>query len=195
VKNARTGAATVSAVPSECPSAMPFGTELAEHDVHEREQQVGERDRERCRHPGAERPRQRLLAEGADAQRGQRDAELHRRDEARRVARDAQHVARSAVALMVELDDPRAPGRDEAVLGRDEERVEQDQDCNADELVEKSHAPTPGALVLGGISSTRLRRSIGHGAVVLDARRPTEAHEPFQVRQRLRDGETPLDRR
>jgi hypothetical protein len=46
---------------------------------------------------------------------------------------------------MVELDDPRAPGRDEAVLGRDEERVEQDQDCNADELVEESHALTPKA--------------------------------------------------
>ncbi len=136
-----------------------------------------------------------MLAERTDGQRGERDAELHRGDEARRVARDPQHVARAPVALMVQLDDPRAPGRDEAVLGRDEERVEQDQDCNADELVEEGHAPTPGAHVLDGCSSTRLRRSIGHAPVVLGARRAAEHDEPLEVRERLGDGEAALDRR
>ena len=48
----------------------------------------------------------------------------------------------ASVALVVQLDDPRPPCRHEPVLRRDEEGVEQDQDCNADELVEESHAPT-----------------------------------------------------
>ena len=52
------------------------------------------------------------------AERGERDAELHRRDEARRVGGDAQHGARAPVALALELADPRAPRGDEAVLGR-----------------------------------------------------------------------------
>jgi hypothetical protein len=55
---------------------------------------------------------------------------------------------------VVELEDPRPARGDESVLGRDEERVEQDQEPNADELEEKSHALTRRALVLGGISST-----------------------------------------
>ena len=67
---------------------------------------------------------------------------------------DAQHVARAAVSLVVQLDDPRPARGHEPVFGRDEERVEKDQDPNADELEEESHAPTPGAPVLGGISST-----------------------------------------
>ena len=87
-----------------------------------------------------------MLAERTDAERGERDAELHRRDELRRVARDPQHRARAPVALVVELDDPRPPRRDERVLGRDEEGVEQDQDPDADELESECHAPTlPGA--------------------------------------------------
>ena len=45
----------------------------------------------------------------------------------RRVAGDPQHRPRAAVALARELADARAPRGDEAVLGRDEARVQQDQ--------------------------------------------------------------------
>ena len=79
------------------------------------------------RHQRLEEVREERLAEGADRQRGDRDAELHRRDEPRRVGRDPQHRARAAVALALELADPRAPRGDEAVLGGDEGRVQQDQ--------------------------------------------------------------------
>ena len=55
---------------------------------------------------------------------------------------------------MVQLDDARAPGGDEAVFGRDEKGVQQNQNADGDELEEERQAPTPGALVLGGISSS-----------------------------------------
>jgi hypothetical protein len=54
---------------------------------------------------------------------------------------------------MLELDDPGPTRRDEAVLGRHEERVEHDQDRDPDQLEEKCHALTPRAQVLGGFSS------------------------------------------
>jgi hypothetical protein len=128
--------------------------ELAEYDVEEAEDQVREQDRDDRRHPRIECVRERGLAQGADAQRGERDAELHRGDEAAGVAGDPQHVARAAVPLMVQLDDPRPARGHEPVLGRDEERVEENQDPDADELEEECHAPTSGAQVLGGMSST-----------------------------------------
>ncbi len=53
---------------------------------------------------------------------------------------DAQHGARAPVALMVQLDDARAPRRDERVLGRHEEGVEQDQNPDAEELESEGHA-------------------------------------------------------
>ena len=168
--------------------------ELAEHDVEERQQQVGEGDREHCRHPGLERVRERLLAERTDTQRGQRDAELHRGDELRRIARDPQDRAGPAVSLVVKLDDPRPPGRHERVLGRDEEGVQQDQDPDADQLESESHAPTPGAHVLDGSSSTSGAASIGNAPVVLAAVGPSEHDEPFEMGERLGDRESPLDR-
>ena len=91
-------------------------------------------------HPVLELARQRLLAESTDAQGGEGDAELHRGDEAARVARDPQDVPGPAVPLMLELDDPGAARRDEAVFGRHEERVEQDQDGDPDQLEKKRHA-------------------------------------------------------
>ena len=109
-----------------------------------------------------ERVRERLLAEGTDAQRGERDAELHRGDEPRRVGGDAQDVARAPVALVLQLDDARAARGDEAVLGRDEEGVQQDENADCDELEEERHAPTPWALVLGGSSSSNESFSIGN---------------------------------
>ena len=46
---------------------------------------------------------------------------------------------RAAVALAVELADPRAPRGDEAVLGRHEERVQQDQPGEGEQLERESH--------------------------------------------------------
>src|SRR5581483_344959 len=91
-------------------------------------------------------------------------AELHRGDEARRVAGDPQDEPGAPVALVLELHDPRAPGGDEPVLGRHEERVQQDQPEKGKKLEREGHlaAPLAGARVLGGrSSSTRIsRRSI-----------------------------------
>ena len=69
------------------------------------------------------------------------------------IAGDPQDVAGAAVPLVLELDDPRPAGRDEAVLRGHEERVEQDQDRDPDQLEEKCHALTSRAQVLGGFSS------------------------------------------
>ena len=70
------------------------------------------------------------------------------------IAGDPEDVARAAVALVLELDDPRPARRDEAVLRGHEERVEQDQDRDPDQLEEKCHALTASrAPVLGGFSS------------------------------------------
>jgi hypothetical protein len=55
---------------------------------------------------------------------------------------------------VVQLDDPRPPRRDQAVFGSDEERVQQDQNADGEELEKKGQAPTPGARVLGGMSSS-----------------------------------------
>ena len=130
-----------------------LGHELADDDVEEAQDRVGDDDGEDGGHPVLELAGQRRLAEGADAQRGQRDAELHRRDEAARIPRDSEDVARAAVALVLELDDPGAARRDEAVLRGHEEGVEQDQDRNPDQLEEECHALTSRAWVLGGFSS------------------------------------------
>jgi hypothetical protein len=135
------------------PERRALRHELSEDDVEEAQDRVRDEDREDRRHPVLELARQRLLAESTDAQGGERDAELHRGDEPARIAGDAQDVPRAAVPLVLELDDPRPASRDEAVLRRHEERVEQDQDRNPDQLEEKCHALTRRARVLGGFSS------------------------------------------
>ena len=43
---------------------------------------------------------------------------------------------------------------DQGKFGRDEKGVQQNQNADGDELEEERQAPTPGALVLGGISSS-----------------------------------------
>jgi hypothetical protein len=55
---------------------------------------------------------------------------------------------------MLQLDDAGPPCGDVALFGRDEDGVKQDQNAEGDELEEDRHAPTPWALVLGGISSS-----------------------------------------
>ena len=128
--------------------------------MEEGQDEVRERDREHRREPGVERLRQRVLSERADAQRRERHAELHRRDEPRWIARDSQHVTRATIAVVVQLDDPRAAGGDETVFGRHEEGVQQDENADTDELEQERHAPTPGAPVLGGISSSNWRQPV-----------------------------------
>jgi hypothetical protein len=86
MKKKRTGADTNSAVPSECPSAIPFGTSSPMTTC--RKDQVGEDHGEHRRNRFVEKPRERHLAERTDAQRSERHAELHRRDEARWVGGD-----------------------------------------------------------------------------------------------------------
>ena len=101
--------------------------ELADDHVEERDDQEGEEDREDRRDPGIEEILEDGLAQSADSQRGERDAQLHGGDEARRLRRDRENRARAAVALALQLANARAARGDEAVLGRDEEPVQQDQ--------------------------------------------------------------------
>ena len=118
----------------------PLRHELADHDVQVRDDQQREDDGEDRRHHRLEEVREHRLAEGADRQRGERDAELHRRDEPRRVAGDPQHGARPPVPLALELADARPARRDEAVLGRHEERVQEDQPGEGEQLEREGHA-------------------------------------------------------
>ena len=114
-----------------------------------------------ARSEGDERRRNRVedvreegLAQGADGQARERDAELHGGDEVVRVGRDAQDRACAPVALVAQLGDSRAARGDEAVLGRDEERVQQEQRGDREQLEWNRHAPLTGATVLGGWSSS-----------------------------------------
>jgi hypothetical protein len=59
---------------------------------------------------------------------------LHGRDETRRVRRDLEDQAGSAMALVAQLGDARAARGDEAVLARDEKRVQQQETCDREEL-------------------------------------------------------------
>jgi hypothetical protein len=136
------------------PECDSFRHELADHDVQEREDQVREDHGKHRRNRFVEKARQSHLAQSSDAQRSERHAELHRRDEARWIGGNAQHVAGASVALVLQLDDARPSCRHEAVFGRDKEGVQEDQNADGDELEEDRHAPTPWAVVLGGISSS-----------------------------------------
>ena len=129
-----------------------LGDELADHDVEVRDHEEGERERDERRRDRLEDAGEDGLAESTDGQAGDGHAELHRGDEARRVGRDPQHEARALVALVAELGDAGASRRDEAVLGRDEEGVQQEQPCDREELDQETHAPLSGARVLGGWS-------------------------------------------
>ena len=165
--------------------------ELADHDVQRRDHDEGDHDRQDRREHRVEQLGQNRLAEGADAEARERDAELHRGDEAWRARDDLEHVARAPVALLLELDDLRAPRRHEAVLGRDEEPVQQHQPDEGEQLEEDRHAPLSGAWVLGGSSSSKLGRSIGNDPDVLVPFGPILEHEPLEVGERLGDGEPP----
>ena len=168
--------------------------ELADHDVQCRDHDERDHDRQDRREHRVEQLGQHRLAEGADAEARERHAELHRGDEARRARDDLEHVARTPVALLLELDDLRATRRHEAVLGRDEEPVQQHQPDEGEQLEKDRHAPLSGAWVLGGCSSSKLARSIGNDPDVLVPLGPILEHEPLEMGERLRDGEPPRAR-
>ena len=134
--------------------------ELADHDVEERDDEEREDHGDHRRDERVEDLHERMLAERSDRQARERDAELHRRDEARRVGRDPQHGARTAVALLLELGEPGAPHRHEAVLGGDEERVQKDDRRDGDQLERKCHAPPSGASVLGRSSAKKIYAAV-----------------------------------
>ena len=126
-KNRRTGPGDEQRHTLRVVERDPLGHELADHDVQVRDDQQREDDRQEAGHHRVEARAEHLLAQRADAERRDRHAELHRGDEPRRVARDPSDRPGAAIAAVLELQDPRAPRGDEPVLGRDEERVEQEQ--------------------------------------------------------------------
>jgi len=97
-----------------------------------------------------------LLAESADGQRGERHAELHRGDEARRGLGDLKHLARADAALLLQLVHARSAHGNEPVLRGHEEPVQENQRRDGDELEEECHAPLSGARVLSGSSKSAI---------------------------------------
>ena len=85
--------------------------------------------------------------------------------------------------------EPSAPRGHERVLGRDEDRVPQNEQEDREYAEEVAHAPLSGAWVLGGSSSSKLARSIGNGTDVLVPLGPILEHEPLEVGERLGDRE------
>ncbi len=137
------------------PEGDPFRDQLADDDVQIGDEQEREAvGNDRCE-DRVEDASEDLLADGTDTQARDRHAELHRGDEPRRVRSDPENGSCATVALVAELRDAGAARRDERVLGRDEERVQQEQACDREELEEESHAPLSGARVLGGWSSLK----------------------------------------
>jgi hypothetical protein len=128
--------------------------ELAERDVQVRHDRESQAERETGREDGLEIVLEERLTHGAEQQRKERNPELNRPDEADRVVHNPQRDPRPQVPLGSELVEPRPARRHERVLGRDEERVPQHDQENRDDLQENGHAPSSGAQVLGGISSS-----------------------------------------
>jgi hypothetical protein len=130
-----------------------LGDELAERHVEVRDEREGENERQRRGDDRIEEVLDQRLADGAERDRERGDAELDRADEAHGVVHDPECHPRPAVACVSELHQPRPSRRDERVLGRDEKGVPRHEQENGDDLEKNGHAPIPGALVLGGISS------------------------------------------
>ena len=138
--------------PLRVPERDRLRHELADHDVEERDDQVREHHREHGRDHRVERARERVLAESTDPQRGERDAELHRGDEPRRRVGDPEHLARAPVSPSASSCIRVRRTVTSAVLGRDEEPVQQDQRRDGEKLEEERHAPLSGARGLRGSS-------------------------------------------
>ena len=163
-KKTRIGTATASATASARGSVYDFGTisPITTCRIVIRTNatttESGRRDAAGdASHRALEHSRHGRLAERAQRQRRERDAELHRRDEVRRVGDDLPHRARPAAPLGDELVEPRVPHGDERVLRSDEERVPEHADDDEQELDrgEQTHARAFRARAgrLGGSSS------------------------------------------
>jgi hypothetical protein len=122
-------------------------------DVPRRDEDVGDRDRHRrgdrmgeALQPWLDELGDRRLAQEADAQRGQRDAELAGRQVLAEVVELGEHEPRPAVAAVDHLLDPGAARAHERELRGDEEAVGEDQhDDRADEQQRGQEARTgPG---------------------------------------------------
>ena len=141
-----------SAVRLGVPERDALRHELAEHDVEEGQDEEGEDVTRARREPRVERSCESACSPRAPMpSERERDAELHRGDEPRRVARDpATARARRLPWWRARCIRVRARG-DERVLGRDEERVRSRiSDRDGDELEsEVAHAPLSGALGTG----------------------------------------------
>ena len=119
----------------------PLRHQLADHDVQERDHDERDRDGEERGDDRVQDLGEHRLAESTDTERGERDAELHGRDEARRPRDDLQHVRARAIALLLKLDDLRPARRHEAVLRSHEKRVQEQQPGDGGQLEEDRHAP------------------------------------------------------
>ena len=208
-KNSRTGPRHAERDPLGVAQRDPLRDELADHDVQERDDQEREQHGQNVAEPLVEQLGQHPLAQRADRQRGERDAELHRGDEVRRVARDLHDGARRAAALVRELLHARPAHRDQRVLACHEERVEEDQEADATSSISTVIADTPERSCRPGTCEVLVRRrphqrtysevsrrplragSISDPPVVLDPAGASLQHEPLEVGQGLRDREAP----
>ena len=132
---------------------------LAGGDVQRGHEDVGDRDRQRGGHAVGEAAEDRLdevgdrrLAQEADAQRGQGDAELARGQVLADVVELAQDAARAGVALGGQLLELRAPRADEGELPGHEEPVGENQDDDRDQQ-QRGHRTAGWKPLLRGRSS------------------------------------------
>ena len=118
----------------------------------------GDDERHRVRERRLHQPGEQRLADGAEEDREDGDADLHRRDETDGIVHEAQRRLRPATAPLRALFQARPPTRYEGVLGCHEDRVPQHEEEYDGDAEGGTHAPS-GAPVLGGISSpTMIRR-------------------------------------
>jgi hypothetical protein len=121
--------------------------QLAEHDVevrHEEHREHGahpdaqpdlERQRQRVE-PFGEDLRQRLLGEGAQTERGERDPQLTRREHAAHVGDAAQGDAREPVAIACHGFEPCLARADQRKLNCDEKAVQRKENDDRDDSAE-----------------------------------------------------------
>ena len=131
--------------------------ELTERHVQVGDDAEGENERDRRREERVIDPvLDDGLADGAEQDGEGRDAELDGADEANGAVHDPERDPRPQHAAVGELAEARTAGGHERVLGRDEERVPQNDQENREYPENESHAPSSGAPVLGGISSSTI---------------------------------------
>ena len=192
MKKTRTGATTNRAVPSEWPSAIPFGTSspmttcrkvsrrYASTTASTVARIASNRSDSACS-PIAPMASDVSVTPSCIAAMKCGGSDVIR-----------QHLPRATVAWC-QLDDARSARRHEAVFGRDEEGVHQDQAPPRRRAQRGSSRPVPVGVGTRRMSSSnwgQYRKPV----VVPSAGGAALPDEPFQVRERLGDGETALGR-